>query len=245
MIVEREKIVIIQGALSGESGFPSKTWREEFPQVKAMGIQNIQLRVSDKKWHLNPVMTQEGQAELGQLMTDNEIRARSIYADVFEEKSLNEENSAAVEIFKKIITEAYESSITTVEFPVFIEGDEQGEAFVNNIEKVLAVAETFSTTLAMDCNLEAVKLAELLQAIDHPLLKAGYSTDRAKVFEYDPRVDVEALSKWIHIIHINEVGPSYVDDALAAVGEYSYDGLFVLNEPRETAEKAMNYILRF
>ncbi len=85
-----------------------------------------------------------------------------------------------------------------------IETDAEFDGVIENLKKILVMAERTGIEIHLETSLPPVRFALLLDSLPHPMLKANYDFGNSSSFGYKPREEFTAYGKRIGSVHIKD-----------------------------------------
>lgn len=242
------KYGIMQGRLSpsptpGALQFFPADWREEFRIACRMGFELIEWIVDDPLEN-NPLWG-EG-AEIVKMGVKYGVQVKTLCADYFMRpgKGLNCPNAMNVVALGELIKKAHQAQINTIGIP-FVEEHSLEEMaqrmhLQRNLEYVLPSLQETGVELALEIDLEAKKILELVTNMDTDLIGVCYDTGNATTFGRNLAKDIEILAPVLKEVHLKDritgtrqsvhlgSGDANLEGALQALKEIGFNGPCVL-----------------
>jgi len=253
------RIGIMQGRLVPPSDgriqcFPRDDWADEFPRAAAAGLDCIEWIYDEHGADVNPLATDGGIDAVRALADEHGVRVASVCADYFMDQPLVRATPAELarraEALDWLLGRCDRLGATRVVVP-FVDASridtaaELDEA-AGALRRALPVAEKSGIELHLESSLEPERLAGLIAALDHPLLKVNYDSGNSSSLGYHPRDEFAAYGPLVGSVHVKDrvfegttvpLGSGDADlpalfDCLRKVG---YDGDVVLQVARGRA----------
>lgn len=249
-------IGIMQGRLVPPSDgrfqcFPRERWRDEFALAAAAGLSAIEWIYDVHGADINPIATDEGLGQIGELATQNEVMVRSLCADYFMDRPLlrasDPEIQDRTETLAWLLRRCRLSGVSRVVLPFVdasrIDTDAELEAVASVLGRMLPTVEETGVELHLETALSPSRFADLLALLAHPMVKVNYDSGNSASLGYHPTEEFGAYGSRVGSVHIKDrvKGGSTVPletgdadfptlfDCLAASG---YEGDFVLQVAR-------------
>ncbi|MDA8382266.1 MAG: sugar phosphate isomerase/epimerase [Betaproteobacteria bacterium] len=233
--------------------FPQDAWEAEFFVAAALGIDYIELVAERSHNPGNPLWSAEGVERINALVLRNKLATHAFCNDYIIDHCLIDDD----EVVDQSLRLAERGALLGCEkyiFPLF----EKSELTVANlaayIDPLRAIADKVQAvgiTLCLETGLHGAALADFLDRIAHPAIKAVYDTGNRVAFGHDLPGDIRLLGDRIAHVHIKDknadnenvlLGRGLVDflrvyEALADIG---YSGPYTFetvrgNDPLRTA----------
>jgi L-ribulose-5-phosphate 3-epimerase len=209
------KIGIMQGRLSLPTNtqiqsFPINHWEEEFEKASKIGFTSIEWIFDTLS--PNPIVDKMEIRKIDKLSSEFEISINSLCADFFMENKLfnvsEKEISSNLEILKILIENCSELEINILEIPLVDSSSIKNELFekefVNNLNKIIPIAEKNNVILTLETDLPPARFNLLLSDLKSPYVAANYDIGNSTSLGYDPALEFRIMGKWIKNIHIKD-----------------------------------------
>jgi len=252
------QIGIMQGRLSDPvctriQSFPKNSWKKEFSTANSLGFKTIEW-VFDS--HDNPILDNEELSEIKKIKESVGIEINSVCADYFMDKRLF--GSSEIQIqnnLKKnfeLIKNCYQIGISIIEIPLVdnssIRDLENQKEFESNLQKILDVAKNFGVTIALETDLEPIRLNNWISKINHPNLMLNYDIGNSTACKFDIEEEWNLLHEWIVNVHVKDrfsggntvpfgEGDSNFDLFFKLLRQKNYEGDLIIQGAREDLEK--------
>lgn len=210
-------IGIMQGRLSPPVDgrvqvFPSDSWALEFARAAEAGLCCIEWIYDEETEAHNPMRTDEGLAEMRQLIADTGVRVVSVCADYYMTRHLlnadAEVQDLNVEHLQWLIRQAGRLNIRYMVLP-FVDASSLRTAqarrmIVSVLKSAAGVAAGQNVELHVESDLEAPELVGLLEQVNHPLVRANYDIGNSASLGNDPNVELPLLTPWLGSVHVKD-----------------------------------------
>jgi L-ribulose-5-phosphate 3-epimerase len=269
------KIGIMSGRLSEKIKdriqiFPINTWEDEFQKASKIGFDLIEW-IFDVVPN-NPIMDKGGIKKIGILEKEFGIGINSVCADFFMEKKLFSVSESQLEknleILKQLIQNCNFLGIKILEIPLVdissLKTDQDKKEIVQNLGKILDVAEKNYVKLTLETDLAPKSFRNLMEVFDHPNIKANYDTGNSTSLGYNIEEELKMIGPWISNIHIKDrklhdvtvpLGTGHTNFELffSEIKKIDYTGDFIIQGAREqqnisseeTCMKYLNFIKKY
>jgi hexulose-6-phosphate isomerase len=164
-------------------------------------------------------------------------------------------------VFENLLKQAGRIGVKFLNVPFVdnseITSDTERGQVVHLMSRLLPQAEQLGMEIALETSLNPEKFRQLLDTINHPLIKVNYDIGNSTALGYDPTEEMDAYGTSIATVHIKDrvLGGSTVplgqgDSDFATVfsrlADLNYQGPFTLQAARNGDEKtATNNYLEF
>ena len=210
-------IGIMQGRLSPPVGgriqsFPVDSWREEFPRAREAGLACIEWVYEFDTEADNPLATEAGLGEIRNLEQKTGVAVWSICADFYMRERLVGDDGAprvpVVEHLHRLLQRASGLGIRYMVLPFVDESSLRTEAELAGLCQVLAGllprAQQAGVELHLETDLKPAPLAQLLQKVSHPMLRANYDIGNSASLGHDPVEELTLLGPWLGSVHVKD-----------------------------------------
>lgn len=234
--------------------FPRQGWRLEIARAAEIGLRGIEWIYDLFGEGANPLETAEGREELRDLLAQHGVVVVSICADYFMDRPLlrcsQAENAELLERLQWLLNICPEMGVGRVVLPFVdasrIRDESERDQVVANLRQVLPQAERHGVELHLETDLAPQAFRELLDLLDHPLVKVNYDAGNSASLGYRPVDEFAAYGARVGSVHIKDrrLGASTVplgqgDTDFPSLREqliqYDYRGDFVLQVARGEA----------
>jgi L-ribulose-5-phosphate 3-epimerase len=243
--------------------FPSDRWREEFSLAAQAGMMCIEWIYEVGTESVNPLRTDEGIAEINRLSRESGTTVLSMCADYYMEDRLvkrgGEPNETAVRHLEWLIGRAGMLGIRYVVLPFVDASSLTSPAEVGGLrrvlEAVLPAADRADIELHLETDLRPATLADVLDEISHPAVRANYDTGNSASLGYDPREELMLLRPWLGSVHIKDrvkdggtvplgTGDADLVSCFRMVTAMNFAGPYILQVAREDGPSEVDLAVR-
>lgn len=234
--------------------FPRQGWRLEIARAAEIGLRGIEWIYDLFGEGANPLETAQGREELRGLLARHGVAVVSICADYFMDRPLlrcsQADNAELLERLQWLLGICPEMGVGRVVLPFVdasrIRDEHERDQVVANLRQVLPQAERHGVELHLETDLAPQAFRELLDLLDHPLVKVNYDAGNSASLGYRPEDEFAAYGARVGSVHIKDrrLGASTVplgqgDTDFPSLREqlihYAYRGDFVLQVARGEA----------
>lgn len=231
--------------------FPRQGWRLEIARAAEIGLRGIEWIYDLFGEGANPLETAEGREELRSLLAEQRVAVVSICADYFMDRPLlrcsQAENAELIARLEWLLGICPEMGVGRVVLPFVdasrIQDEAERDQVVANLRQVLPEAERHGVELHLETDLAPEAFRELLDQLDHPLIKVNYDAGNSASLGYRPAEEFAAYGARVGSVHIKDrrLGATTVplgqgDTDFPSLREqliqYDYRGDFVLQVAR-------------
>jgi L-ribulose-5-phosphate 3-epimerase len=252
-------IGIMQGRLVPPVGgkfqsFPRGLWEREFDLAAAANLDAIEWIYDEFGADENPIATDEGIESVRAQIRRTGIQVRSLCADYFMDRPFvrvdEDQWQRRLDVVPWLLDRSQRIGVSRVVLPFVdasrIENGSDFERVVATLRAVIPTAERLGQELHLETDLPPKGFAELLGALDHPLVRVNYDSGNSASLGYEVREEFAAYGAKIGSIHIKDrvkgggtvplgTGNADFDALFQCVAQVRYVGDFVLQVARPTA----------
>lgn len=217
MTVTTPQIGIMQGRLfppvEGRfQCFPREHWAAEFARAAEAGLASIEWIHDLYGADINPLLTDEGAANLKKLSAQHGVAVRSVCADYFMDKPFlrtsPEDLAERIAHLQRLLRRCLLLGIRHVVLPFVdvskIETATEEGTVLEVLRRALPTAEETGIELHLETSLPPRPFAALLARIPHPLVKANYDSGNSASLGYRPAEEFETYGERIGSVHIKD-----------------------------------------
>ena len=234
--------------------FPRQGWRLEIARAAEIGLRGIEWIYDLFGEGTNPLETSEGREELRGLLAQHGVAVVSICADYFMDRPLlrcsQAENAELLDRLHWLLGICPEMGVGRVVLPFVdasrIRDESERDRVVTNLRQVLPQAERHCVELHLETDLAPQAFRELLDLLDHPLVKVNYDAGNSASLGYRPEDEFSAYGARVGSVHIKDrrlgattvpLGQGNTDfpSLREQLIQYDYRGDFVLQVARGEA----------
>jgi len=258
--MKQNPIGIMQGRLSPpEDGrfqsFPRNSWREEIVLAREAGLDYIEWIYDEYGSSANPIVTEEGTAELNKLKAEHGIRTPAICADWLMDFPLvrcnNEEHTWRERELHKLLRWGKNIGAIRIVLPFVdasaIRTEEDKNTVLRALERAIPVSEETGVEMHLEADLNPVDFAQFLARIPQAMIKVNYDTGNSSGLGYIAGEEFAAYGDRIGSIHIKDrlrksdggvvtkplgEGSADFDDVFASIRSIGYTGGYTLQVAR-------------
>lgn len=209
---------IMQGRLLPPAGdriqqFPWRDWPLEFALAGQAGLDAIEwIYEEDAALGPNPLSTDEGIRQIRLLCERHAVRVSSVCADYFMDHPLLRAAPSAVEErldrLKWLMDRAALMGAQHIVLPFVdashISTPEEADAVASALRAVLPRAEATGVEVHLETSLPPHRVAELLDAVPHPLVKLNYDSGNSASLGFHPDVEFACYGGRVGSVHIKD-----------------------------------------
>lgn len=232
--------------------FPRHRWRDEFPLAVEAGLEGIEWIFDEAGESANPILTDEGSAEMESLATRHGIVVRSVCADYFMDRPLVRTSDLAIgerlDTFRRLLGRCASLGVVRVVLPFVdasrIETADEHRAIADLLGTALMpLAEAAGVEIHLETSLAPSEFAVLLEQVSHPMLKVNYDAGNSASLGYRPAEEFAAYGERVGSVHIKDrvlggatvplgTGDTDLRSVFSCLRQVAFSGDFVLQVAR-------------
>ena len=232
--------------------FPRGRWEEEFPLLREIGYDAIELTIETASWAEHPINVDRGRKRLQALSQQWGIALRGICCDVFMENPLVTADESvsrrAASMLHELLQNGGAIGLPFIELPFVGKNSVADRAALERLDRVFDWALPFADRCGLDILLEADlgprPLAEVLERFDHPRLGLNYDTGNSTWFGFDSVEELSTYHHGIRNIHIKDctrkdysvplgTGETRFETIFSLLHDLNYVGDFIIQGARQ------------
>ncbi len=192
--------------------FPADQWRQEFDLARDAGLDCIEWIYERPHETDNPLASPEGIAEMRALMDQTGVAVRSICADYYMTERLigtdGEANIPVIDHLHRLISQAAELSALYIILPFVdqssLKTGDQRTGIVEVLKELARYGEDRRVELHLETDLPPQVFRTLLDAIDHPYVRANFDIGNSASLGYDPSQEIGLLAPYLASVHVKD-----------------------------------------
>lgn len=253
---------IMQGRLTEPKGrgiqfFPFDNWKQEFVLAAEIGVQEIEFIFDYENFENNPLWTQEGIRELGQIIRENGVAVHAVCFDYFMRRPFYKEKEEMKEALrkenkytlKKVLKAMQQLGILLIEIPSVDNSSLKTEEEKLSYRDFLLEMEQETkewypqVRFGLETDLPPMEFSKYLIEIGKKRIGANYDSGNSSGLGYDLYEEVTTLGNRIFNIHIKDreyqgttvklgTGSANFERLFQGLKEIAYQGAFILQAAR-------------
>jgi len=250
------QIGVIQGRLLPQylgryQAHPKNYWKDEFQIAKELGLDCIEFILDFNEADQNPLLSLDGVDEIKAVSEESGIQVKTICADYFMEAPLHSEDFkialASQKVISKLINNAAKLGVTDIVIPCVDKSrinEKSVSNFVNQLSKVLEVAENQKINLSLETDLPPKNFLNMLDLFDSNRVTVNYDIGNSASLGFNPIDELNCYGHRISDIHIKDRklngGPVMLGKGNAdfniffnKLKEFNYCGPFIMQAFRD------------
>jgi len=254
------EIGFMQGRLSpivdGKiQAFPWGYWRDEFPLAAKHGFHLMEWTLDQERLYENPLMTREGQKEIGQLSKEYGIAIRTLTGDCFMQapfyKATGKIRDQLLADARKVVENCAILGIQSVLLPLVdngrLEDRKQEDDLFKELEGMIDILQDTGVQLLFESDYPPNRLAAFIGALDRRYFGITYDIGNSAALGYEPNMEIAAYGHRICNVHVKDrirgggtvplgKGDANIHAALRALWAAGYQGPYILQTARAVDE---------
>lgn len=265
---------IMQGRLTESLGrgiqfFPFAEWKEEFKKAQEIGLNEIEWIFDYDNYQKNPLWTEEGQAEIKNLIRDTGIEIHSVCWDYFMRRPFYKYDSDTREevldenkqLMKRTLAAMHEIGAGLVEIPLVddssLKTQKEEEEAISFIRWACDTAAEYGIVVGLETDFPPKSFCNFLDRIERDNIRANYDSGNSSGLGYDHQEELRSLNQYVYNVHIKDrikgngtvrlgTGSADFDSVFGTLKEIGYHRSFILQAARgkdgEEKETISEYI---
>lgn len=265
----KERIGFMQGRLSPPVGgriqaFPWLSWHEEFALAERNGFRLMEWTLDQERLYENPLLIQDGQAQIRTLCRRHALAIPSLTGDCFMQapfwKTHGAEQEALQRDFVSIAAACAVVGISIIVVPLVDNGRLDSPAERDALREFLGRQGGFLSERGLkvifESDLGPAELAEFIESFDPTTFGINYDIGNSAALGFDPAEEIAAYGARIVNVHIKDrvlggttvplgSGNANFDRVFAALSRARYDGNYVLQTARASDGDHAGALVRY
>jgi hexulose-6-phosphate isomerase len=250
------RIGFMQGRLSPQidgkiQAFPWPYWRDEFPLAQALGFARLEWTLDHHDLAANPLMTEEGRAEIRVLSAAHDIAVSSITGDCFMQapfwKATGTARAALVEEMASVIRAGAAVGASIVVVPLVDNGavstSAEEAALAEGLADLTPLLRETGVRIAFECDYPPAQLADFIAGFPADAFGINFDIGNSASLGWPPREEIPLIASRLINVHVKDrvlggttVPLGHGDADLPTVFELlkqaGYDGFLILQTAR-------------
>ena len=231
---------------------PVGYWKEEFPIAAELGLASIEFILDYNDAGINPLMSDQGIAEIKEVSRQTGVVVNTVCADYFMEAPLHHPDERvrrnSSEVLEVLLNNGAELGLKDIVLPCVDQSSLNSygaqDRLVTTLIPLLSLAEKTGINLALETDLAPVPFTELLNRLDSKRITVNYDTGNSASLGYDPLEEFRLYGNRISDIHIKDrklgggsvflgTGDARFGDFLTALSTIDYKMPFIFQVYRD------------
>jgi L-ribulose-5-phosphate 3-epimerase len=232
--------------------FPGDLWPSEFPLLRKLGYEAIELTIEQMSWDAHPVRHKAGRAQLRELAALYGIHVAGLCGDNFMELPLVADDEAvrrqSLSQLLDLLEHGAALGLAMIEVPMMgansLRSDAARACFAKAMAAALPRAEALGIDIVLESDLAPAELAALMDDFDHPRLGINYDMGNSTWFGFDPEDELPRYHRHVRNVHVKDCtrkdysvalgsGETVFDRVFGLLARFNYKGDFVLQAARQ------------
>lgn len=231
---------------------PVGNWQDEFFVAKSVGLDSIEFILDYNDAEINPLMSDEGVAEIKALVEKTGVQIKTVCVDYLMEAPLHSDDEAVAKnsmaVLLNILEKTRPLGITDMVIPCVDQSSLNGQAAEDRFVEAMKTCEPrfaeLGVNLSLETDLAPTPFVALLKRIDSNRVTVNYDIGNSAALGFDPIEELDAYGHQISDIHIKDRvlggGPCVLGTGNAdfkkffdKLAEFNYQGPFIMQAYRD------------
>ena len=268
-MLKNEAIGFMQGRLSALingriQSFPWTNWKDEFPVAQKINIHLMEWTLDQERLYENPLLTENGQAEIRALCKHHGLSIPSLTGDCFMQtplwKKQGADRTALERDFVQIAKSCAAVGITMLVLPLVdngrLEGPEQEDDLVRFLESQADLLSANRLKVAFESDYVPKELARFIVRLDPTLFGINYDIGNSAALGLNPQEEFAAYGQRVINVHVKDrvlggttvplgTGSANFDAVFTALAQINYSGNFILQTARAADGNHVDALSRY
>ena len=186
--------------------FPRSRWAEEFELAATVPLTYIEWIFDQYGIDMNPLMSDEGVAQIRSLISSSGVKIRSVCADYFMERPLVR-CKQSVDVLTHLLRRSHSIGAKRIVLP-FVDNSaissSESEQVIELLHAVAADAAHASVEIHLETSLPPWKFAELVNDLPNSVIKVNYDSGNSASLGYAVAEEFAAIGARIGSVHIKD-----------------------------------------
>ncbi len=185
-------------------------WSDEFDLCRSNNLDLIEWIIDSRSFYKNSIMSTSGRELMLEKIKETNVRVETICADILLEKTINNEKDFSLweDIFNQIFYACHSIGAKIIVIP-FIEKMSLTNKYlyefaIKFINEKLDQLKKFNIKLALELDLDPIKIKNLLETIDSDMVGINYDIGNSASMGFDIKEEFECYSSKIIDIHVKD-----------------------------------------
>lgn len=231
---------------------PVGYWQKEFFEASALGLDCIEFILDYNDAELNPLLREEGLAEILDLAEKTGVKVGTVCADYFMEAPLHHPSEQisglSQTVLLRLLRNGLKLGLTDIVIPCVdqssLEDRPAIERLIACLKPLEDTAEKCAINFSLETDLPPHRFAELLDRFDSSRVTVNYDIGNSAALGYDPKEELICYGTKISDIHIKDrkrnggsvllgTGDAQFDRFFRSLDRINYKGPFVMQAYRD------------
>jgi len=264
-----DRIGFMQGRLSplvdGKiQAFPWEHWESELPVASLLGLRLMEWTLDQQDLYSNPLMTQQGQARIGELCRQHKVSMPSLTGDCFMQapfwKAGEQEAMSLKRDFLQICEACHVLGIRQVVVPLVdngsLENREQEDQLVNTLSGWRDQLSLLGVQVIFESDFSPRELARFIARLDKSLFGVNYDIGNSAAQGWKPEEEFQAYGGRILNVHVKDrklggttvplgTGNAQFATVFEELDRLNYAGNFILQTARAADDSHAATLARY
>lgn len=249
---------------------PLGFWQDEFAIAKYFGLDLIEFILDHNDYKQNPLMSDEGLAQIESISQSTGISVKSVCADYFMVAPFFDRNAEQIEhsrqVLNDLIVNCAKISIKDIVIPCvdrssLLNNTNKIDELIDNLLHSVEMAEKHRVNISLETDLNPELFGELIHKFNSPVITVNYDIGNSAALGYNPRDEIAVYGNLISDVHIKDrmfnggsvrlgTGSADFKGFFCALAAVNYQGPFIIQayrdeEGKEVFGKQLDWIRPF
>ena len=192
--------------------FPAEGWQLEFPLARKAGLYCIEWIFEEPGCELNPLTSDSGIDEIKKLSLEHGVLVRSVCADYYmTQRLISRDGKINEKIFNHflwLLKQIKKLGACYVVLP-FVDSSSlaskaERHTLIIFLEKIISTLEDNNLEIHLETDFPPKVFRELIDQINHPLVRVNYDIGNSASLGYDPREELQLLAPRLGSVHVKD-----------------------------------------
>lgn len=192
--------------------FPKIHWQDEFQLAQALHLTKMEWTLDQEGLHENPLLTDEGQAQIKQLCETFQLSIPSVTGDCFMQspfyKAPPEQALSLIDDFKQIVRACGKLNIQYIVVPLVdngrLENQQQTQALITTLSEMESCFKEQGVKIVFESDYKPAQLKDFIQQFNPSVFGINYDMGNSAALGYDPEEELEAYGSRVYNVHIKD-----------------------------------------
>lgn len=265
----KERIGFMQGRLSPPVGdciqaFPWLSWHEELALAERNGFRLMEWTLDQERLYENPLLTQDGQAQIRTLCQRHALAVPSLTGDCFMQAPFWKASGAERETLQRDFVSIAEAcaavGISIIVVPLVdngrLDSPAERDALIEFLARQRGLLRERDLKVTFESDLGPAELADFIESFDPATFGINYDIGNSAALGFDPAEEIAAYGARIFNVHIKDrmlggttvplgSGNANFERVFAALSQARYDGNYILQTARASDGDHVGALVRY
>ncbi|MBX9977173.1 MAG: sugar phosphate isomerase/epimerase [Alphaproteobacteria bacterium] len=259
------KISLMQGRLlppfkNRFQAFPAMGWEKEFEKAKQLGLYSIEWIYEKPYEEKNPLINDFEINHLKKIINDTGIHVKSICADYYMTEHLIQKGAPFEKHWGHLAWLCQQARLLDIRYIILpfvdassLQTKEDCSVLIKSLQNFFHHNQHAGIEIHLESDLHPKDFKNVLEGVNHPMLKMNYDVGNSASLGYDPDEEFELLGSYLGSVHIKDrvlsgktvplgTGDAKFDVCFGWFEKLNFDGWYVLQAARGQIDKEMETV---